>query len=136
MGLNFRKSFRIAPGVRLNVGKKGISSISVGGKGARVSVGKKGVRSTVSAPGTGFSYSSYQPYKTDTEAKKLTSTPSSFIESAPPELPQSGRQVSLLLGIGILFLPYIFAWFTLREGYSTPARVVSFAWLVLLLLMF
>ena len=41
MGFGFRKSFKIAPGVRLNVGKKGISSVSVGGKGARVSVGKK-----------------------------------------------------------------------------------------------
>ena len=41
MGFNFRKSFKIAPGVRLNVGKKGISSVSVGGKGARVSVGKR-----------------------------------------------------------------------------------------------
>jgi hypothetical protein len=41
MGFGFRKSFKIAPGVRLNVGKKGISSVSVGGKCARVSVGKK-----------------------------------------------------------------------------------------------
>ena len=62
MGLNFRKSFKVAPGVRLNVGKKGISSVSVGGKGARVSVGKKGTRTTISAPGTGLSYSSYKPH--------------------------------------------------------------------------
>lgn len=63
MGFNFRKSFKIAPGIRLNVGKKGISSLSVGGKGARVSVGKKGVRTTVGIPGSGLSYSSHTPYE-------------------------------------------------------------------------
>ncbi|MCL6236954.1 DUF4236 domain-containing protein [Acinetobacter sp. ANC 5033] len=57
MGFNFRKSFKIAPGVRLNVSKKGVTGVSVGGKGARVTVGKKAVRSSVSAPGTGVSYS-------------------------------------------------------------------------------
>lgn len=57
MGFNFRKSFKIAPGVRLNVSKKGVTGVSVGGKGARVTVGKKAVRSSVSAPGTGVSFS-------------------------------------------------------------------------------
>lgn len=42
------------------------------------------------------------------------------------------RKVGLLLGAGIFFFPYIFAWFTLREGYSQVARTVSFAWLGLI----
>ena len=42
MAFNFRKSLKIAPGVKLNVTKKGISSLSVGKNGARVNVGKKG----------------------------------------------------------------------------------------------
>lgn len=66
MGFGFRKSFKIAPGVRLNVGKKGISSVSVGGKGARVSVGKKGTRTTISAPGTGLSYSTFKSHSKTT----------------------------------------------------------------------
>lgn len=41
----------------------------------------------------------------------------------------SPRKVGILLGIGILLLPIIFAWFTLRKGYSTVARIVSFVWL-------
>jgi len=49
---------------------------------------------------------------------------------------QSTRRVGLGLGIGILLIPVIFAWFTLREGYSTRARVVSFAWLIFTLLAF
>lgn len=66
MGFGFRKSFKIAPGVRLNVGKKGISSVSVGSKGARVSVGKKGTRTTISAPGTGLSYSTLKSHSKTT----------------------------------------------------------------------
>ena len=63
MGFNFRKSFKIVPGVRLNVGKKGISSVSVGPRGAKVNIGKKGTRTTVSAPSKGLSYSKYSAYQ-------------------------------------------------------------------------
>lgn len=39
------------------------------------------------------------------------------------------RSVGLLLGIGILVIPLIFSWFTLRKGHTTKAKVISFAWL-------
>jgi hypothetical protein len=55
MGFGFRKSFRIAPGVRLNVSKRG-AGVSLGGKGFTHSIGPGGRRTTVSAPGTGLSY--------------------------------------------------------------------------------
>lgn len=61
MGFNFRKSFNIG-GIKLSVGKKGLSSVSMGVKGARVSLGKKGVRTTVSLPKTGMSYSKQYPF--------------------------------------------------------------------------
>ncbi len=35
------------PGVKLNITKKGVSSVSVGKNGARVNVGKKGTKTTV-----------------------------------------------------------------------------------------
>ena len=63
VGFNFRKSFKIAPGVKLNISKKGISSISAGVKGARMNVGKRGTRTTVGLPGTGLSYSSHKSHK-------------------------------------------------------------------------
>lgn len=44
------------------------------------------------------------------------------------------KKVSLLLGLGIFFFPIIFAWFTLKKGYSTLAKAVSFAWLGLTLI--
>ena len=56
MGWRFRRSFRIAPGIRLNMGKSGFTSLSVGGRGATLNLGKRGVTSTVSLPGTGLSY--------------------------------------------------------------------------------
>jgi len=55
MGLRIRRSIKIAPGVRLNIGKKG-SSISVGRKGATVNLSNKGTRATVGIPGSGISY--------------------------------------------------------------------------------
>ncbi|MEK5115445.1 DUF4236 domain-containing protein [Bacillus sp. FSL R5-0677] len=55
MGFRFRKSIKIAPGVRLNVSKKGIG-VSAGVKGARISTGPSGTRVTTSIPGTGISY--------------------------------------------------------------------------------
>lgn len=57
MGLRFRKSIKIAPGVRANLGKKSVG-VSVGGKRGGVSYNSKtGARARASAPGTGLSYS-------------------------------------------------------------------------------
>lgn len=56
MGLRFRKSFKVAPGVRLNLNTKS-ASISVGGKGVRRSYSTSGRKTTTySIPGTGISY--------------------------------------------------------------------------------
>ncbi|MGA4853975.1 DUF4236 domain-containing protein [Acinetobacter haemolyticus] len=143
MGFNFRKSLKIAPGIRLNITKKGISSVSLGGKGARVNLGKKGTRTTVGLPGTGLSYSSYSPKQVKKEPVRNALTKSSMhMNMSPvgaqvppplPFMPKIERKVSILLGIGIFILPYIFAWFTLREGYSKPARFISFGWLLFLI---
>lgn len=58
MGLRVRKSFKIAPGVRLNLGKKS-AGLSFGTKGLRYSINSNGRRTTtIGIPGTGISYSS------------------------------------------------------------------------------
>lgn len=36
----------------------------------------------------------------------------------------------MLLGLGILFYPLFFSWFTLRKGHTIKARVIAFSWLV------
>lgn len=57
MGFRFRKSMKIAPGVRMNLGTKS-AGLSFGGKGFRYSVNSSGRRTTtVGIPGTGMSWS-------------------------------------------------------------------------------
>ncbi|WP_461255789.1 DUF4236 domain-containing protein [Treponema sp. R80B11-R83G3] len=51
--MRFRKSIKIAPGVKLNVSKSGISG-TFGVKGASVNVGKNGVFANTGIPGTGI----------------------------------------------------------------------------------
>ena len=56
MGLNFRKSISLLPGVKLNLNKKS-AGLSFGVKGARYSINTSGQRrATVGIPGTGISY--------------------------------------------------------------------------------
>jgi hypothetical protein len=62
MGLRFRRTVGLIPGVRLNVGLKGLS-ISVGERGAHTTFGTKGGRTTVGLPGTGLSWTEYAPYR-------------------------------------------------------------------------
>jgi hypothetical protein len=51
----FRRSIKIAPGIRWNFGKKS-TSLSIGGRGANYTVGTSGSRTTIGIPGTGLSY--------------------------------------------------------------------------------
>lgn len=55
MAFRFRKSVKVAPGVRLNVSKSGLST-SVGTKGASMNLSSKGTRVSASVPGTGMSW--------------------------------------------------------------------------------
>ncbi len=56
MGLSFRKSVQILPGVKLNISKSGIG-VSVGVTGLHASINSKGqIRGTASIPGTGVRY--------------------------------------------------------------------------------
>ena len=59
MSLRFRKTLRLAPGLRINLARKG-ASISVGGKGLTYNIGKNGTRSTAGLPGSGLSWSTYK----------------------------------------------------------------------------
>ena len=58
MALRIRKSIKIAPGVRINISKSGVST-SLGVKGATVNLSKRGTRVTTGIPGTGISSSKF-----------------------------------------------------------------------------
>lgn len=54
MVFRFRKTLKIAPGVRLNIGKTG-GSVRLGPRGAGYTFGTSGQRVTAGLPGTGLS---------------------------------------------------------------------------------
>ncbi|NDK57375.1 DUF4236 domain-containing protein [Pontibacter fetidus] len=121
MGFRFRKSFKLMPGVRLNVSKSGLST-SIGGKGATVNISRKGTRTTVGIPGSGVSYSTYKSHRT----KRRNTSTTSAAPHAPAEqtsatgclwllgvvlflgglatLPSTGGIICLLVGLALLVL--------------------------------
>jgi len=58
MPLRFRKIIKIAPGVKMNLSKGGVS-FTIGKKGYHINIGKEGVKQTIGIPGTGISYQTY-----------------------------------------------------------------------------
>lgn len=57
MAIRFRKTVRIAPGLKLNIGKKS-ASVRLGGKNLGYTVGTKGRTTSASIPGTGLGVTS------------------------------------------------------------------------------
>ena len=55
MGFRVQRSVRIAPGLRLNLSKSGLSA-SLGRPGATVNLSRRGVEGSAGLPGTGLSY--------------------------------------------------------------------------------
>ncbi len=58
MPIRFRRTFRILPGVRVNVSRHGVST-TVGPRGMHLTFNRYGVRQDVGLPGTGISEYSY-----------------------------------------------------------------------------
>ena len=72
MGLNFRKTITILPGVRINIGKKS-ASVSFGKRGARHTISTTGKRTTtVDIPGSGISYTHNHTSAKKKKKKKKT----------------------------------------------------------------
>ncbi len=57
MAIRFRKTIKLAPGLKLNLGKKS-ASVRIGGKNMGYSVGTKGRTASASIPGTGLGVTS------------------------------------------------------------------------------
>lgn len=55
--MRFQKRIKLAPGVRLNLSHRGVST-TIGARGASVNVGRKGVYANTGLPGTGLSHRS------------------------------------------------------------------------------
>ncbi|MDR5801588.1 DUF4236 domain-containing protein [Caballeronia sp. LZ001] len=107
MGLSFRKSVKIAPGIKLNFSKSGMSA-SLGGRGLTYTT--RG-RVTASIPGTGIKYTSTSSSSRPVRSPRL---PSQLIESAsmPSKRDQANAEFLMMLGGRLLKATqdYFFSW--------------------------
>ena len=93
MGTRFRRSFKVAPGVRVNLNKKS-ASISFGPKGLKHTVSTTGKsHTTVGIPGTGLSYTTSSGGKSGAQQGAV-----SIPAAQRPTSPKS-KTVALLLCI-------------------------------------
>ena len=131
MGFRFRKSVKIAPGIKLNLGKKS-ASVSFGGKGARYTVSSTGRKTaSVGIPGTGISYS--ENVGGSSSRKSSHSTPKAGNNGGKNGgCLFAALQWMLILMLWPFFLSYWF-WKTDKVNLSKKARtaVICAAWILL-----
>lgn len=114
MGFRFHRSIRILPGVRLNFGKRGVST-SVGVRGAHVTFGKAGTRTTVGLPGSGLSYTHLEKPHRDIPAIPKTADPL----SDPTASPGSAQRGILWMGLLVIAIIVVIG----RMTSPAPAQV-------------
>lgn len=124
MGFRFRKSIKIAPGVRVNIGKKS-TSISFGGKGARYTISSTGRKTaSVGIPGTGISY-------TATESKKKPSSKPVTVQKKTPS--KMTYKVCSILALTLAVIAGLFAllmmFYSVEYGLLFLAIAAVFYWL-------
>jgi hypothetical protein len=117
MPVRFRRSFKIFPGVKVNVSKGGVS-VSVGKPGATLNFSKHGVRQTIGLPGSGVSHTSYL-FKNDSDSdtdEEADNESDKTPKRADPEEEEEEREVGcfpsscfLILVLGAISL-YIVAY--------------------------
>jgi hypothetical protein len=80
MAFRFRRTLKVAPGIRLNLTKKG-ASVRVGPRGAGVTMGTSGTTVSAGLPGTGLHASK----KLSNAARAASKTPTTPHERADPD---------------------------------------------------
>ena len=97
-GLRFRKSVKIAPGVRLNLNKKS-TSVSLAAR-FHHTISSTGRRTTTTGlPGTGISYST-------TESSIKTMEQNLLPSNQIPKLPNNGQTKDAVVAFGFCLLLY------------------------------
>ena len=109
MGLRFRKSIKIAPGVKINLNKKS-TSVTFGGKGVHYTASSTGKKTaSVGIPGTGISYT-----KTTGQSSKQKKTSEGGSQPMPtasqsnfqdPDHKKWYQKTGWIIALLILFFP-------------------------------
>jgi len=96
MGFRFRRSLSILPGIRLNFGKRGIST-SIGVRGAHITYGPTGTRTTVGLPGTGLSYTHLQKSRHPAAAHPATPVNPGAVQAVPGSAPRGTAWIVIVI---------------------------------------
>ncbi|SEM12007.1 Protein of unknown function [Roseovarius azorensis] len=101
MVLRFRRTMKIAPGVRLNLTKKGVSA-RIGPRGAGITTGTSGTTVSVGIPGSGLHVSR----KVKAAAKRADTQDA----AKPDNVPGGGAKLGFFGWIGVLVWVLIILW--------------------------
>lgn len=139
MGLRYRKSVKIAPGVKVNFNKKS-ASVTLGGKGFHVTKNSSGRTTTsVNLPIRGLSYTDIQSGKKNVRASSRSSSPAfvppaASAAPAPASKKQKAEKVKYKLNIVEVPTPFyvcigIFLLVTafFLSGSSVPLAIIAAA---------
>jgi len=125
MHIRFRRTFKIFPGVRLNVSRHGIST-SVGPRGMHLTFNKYGVRQSVGLPGSGLSENSYLIKNNQSSDKSSSDEQATNVhhsihkgEGMGCELEGCGCLLAVLLIVGVA------AYFAANSLHLIPANFLS-----------
>jgi len=136
MPIRFRKSFKIFPGVKVNVSKGGIS-VSVGKPGATLNFSKHGVRQTIGLPGSGVSQTSYLFKNNSKSDKEDNKDDDKEAERAAHEEEEEEQEVGcfpggclftfVLLAISLYIVAYNLHW--IPQTFLTDLLQVIIQWM-------
>lgn len=138
----FRKSIRLPGGIRLNLGKRGLSA-SVGVRGARIGFGSRGAHASVGIPGSGLGYQANLggPGRRERGSERVSAPSGVEVYQQAPRAPRTPmndlRTVAIVL-LAVLLLTFaVIAITGLANGTYGAAAVALFfcAWLVTLIVL-
>jgi len=102
MGLRFRKSIKIAPGLKLNINKKSIG-LTFGARGFSHTINSSGRRTTtVGLPGSGLSYSKISTTKAASKRATSSEECASAIENSGESMRSQKAALVLCVFFGLL----------------------------------
>jgi hypothetical protein len=90
MGLRFRRSWNVIPGIRFNLGLKS-GSVSFGMRGMHYTVGTRGSRVTVGLPGTGLFWTKKSAQASDLRSHDSQARPR---PTCPPDSSRASSAIS------------------------------------------
>jgi Protein of unknown function (DUF4236) len=115
MSLRFRKSVKLFPGVKINLGKTGIG-MSTGLKGAHIGVNKRGTYTNVGIPGTGISSFQYLGKKRHLTNKQ---------PQASPQAQQANNHLFLKIVSFPVWFPFLFAFILFKLLFKVAVNSMS-----------